>query len=208
MIRASSVLPHDLLWGMPVSALPAGAPGWVIESVGAGHPAVVRRALAAPNKVAVGIRGLHREQRYAAVMCRSDIHRCVWPEQLTHVTGQGGWPALQTLEKARPLLDAQGLVWGVTGSAGFELASGIDALHEHSDLDLIVRTPTPVSRAWAAKLLQNLLALPSRIDVQLQTPLGGLALAEWASASPKVLLKADDGARLVTWPWSAVKAGE
>lgn len=196
-----AVLPHDLLWGMPVSALPQDAPDWVIEAMRLEHPVVVRRALAPRALVAVGIRGPRREQRFAALMPRADICRCVRPEQLTHVVSQHNWPALNALEQIRPLMDLLALPWGVSGSAGFELASGIEALHQGSDLDLIVRTPRFVSRGWAAELVQVLDRAVCRIDVQLQTPCGGLALREWAGTSHQVLLKSERGAGLVTQPW-------
>ena len=54
---------HDLLWGMTPAHLPADAPAWVLAVIGAGQPVVVRRALAEPGYVAVGVRGRLREQR-------------------------------------------------------------------------------------------------------------------------------------------------
>ncbi|MDB6144601.1 MAG: mdcG, partial [Pseudomonas sp.] len=143
-----AVLPHDLLWGLPVHALAIDAPKWVAEAVSFGQPVVVRRALATADQIAVGVRGVQREQRYATMMDRPDIQRVVRPEQLTHVEHSGArcWPALRALGQVRPLMDALGLVWGVTGSAGFELATGFAALHKDSDLDLILRTPTFFSR--------------------------------------------------------------
>ncbi|KFE52641.1 malonate decarboxylase holo-ACP synthase [Pseudomonas syringae] len=201
-----TVLPHDLLWGMPVSALPADAPGWVIEAVSLEHPVVVRRSLAPRALVAVGIRGPRREQRFAALMPRAAIERCVRPEQLTHFQGQQDWPALQALNDVRPLMDLLGLTWGVSGSAGFELASGVSALHQNSDLDLIVRTPRFVSRDWAAEWVKVLDRAVCRIDVQLQTPFGALALREWAGASRQVLLKSERGAWLVEQPWQLAEA--
>jgi phosphoribosyl-dephospho-CoA transferase len=40
-----------------------------------------------------------------------------------------------------------------------------------------------------------------RVALQLETPLGGVALREWAGTSPRVLLKSASGARLVSDPW-------
>jgi phosphoribosyl-dephospho-CoA transferase len=59
----SALLAHDLLWGMTSWQLPADAPTWVIDSISAGQPVVVRRALSAAGQVAVGVRGPLREQR-------------------------------------------------------------------------------------------------------------------------------------------------
>jgi phosphoribosyl-dephospho-CoA transferase len=197
----SEFLAHDLLWGMTAQQLPSDAPVWAVESISAGQPVVVRRALAAPGQVAVGIRGRLREQRYAATMLMATVSRRVAPEALCHAESTRNLPALQALARLRPMLDTSGWVWGVSGSAGFELASDIQALHERSDLDLILRTPQPLSRDRARDLLAQLDAVDCAVDMQLQTPLGAVALREWAGTSRQVLLKDDVRARLVIDPW-------
>lgn len=196
-------LAHDLLWGMTPERLPADAPQWVSESLGLGQPVVVRRAVVAPGQIAVGVRGQSREQRYATSMPLAAVKLRVRPEDLRHVAPRRDLPALQALSRLRPLLDARGWIWGVSGSAGFELASGIKALHERSDLDLILRTPQPLDRARAWDLLAQLDDSVCAVDMQLQTPFGAVALREWAGASQRVLLKDDVQARLVKDPWQA-----
>ncbi|MNC62926.1 Phosphoribosyl-dephospho-CoA transferase [compost metagenome] len=93
----------------------------------------------------------------------------------------------------------------MAGSAGFELASGIAALHQGSDLDLILRTPLPLSRERAADILDLLASNACAVDMQLQTPFGAVALREWAGSSRRVLLKCAEGARLVLDPWRALE---
>ncbi|MEE5044734.1 malonate decarboxylase holo-ACP synthase [Pseudomonas alliivorans] len=200
---SSTVLPHDLLWGMPLSALPEDAPDWAVDAVLAGRPVVVRRQVVAAGQVAVGLRGRAREQRYAALMACADISRRVSPEQLVDVVDGclHDWPALRALRLIRPVMDSLELSWGVGGSAGFELASGFTALHQGSDLDLILRTPQPVERCWAAELVEALETTVCRIDVQLQLEQGAVALREWARPSGRVLLKSASSARLVADPW-------
>lgn len=200
------VQPHDLLWGMPVSALSADAPAWCVEVIRLGHPVVVRRALVGADQLAVGVRGRSRDQRYAAVMKRADIARRVQPEQLVSVTGAQDWPALRALQQIQPVMNALALPWGVVGSAGFELASGVSALHQDSDLDLVLRTAAFFERQAAAELIVALEGRACRIDLQLQTPLGAVALREWAGTSRQVLLKAAEGARLVCDPWRAIES--
>jgi phosphoribosyl-dephospho-CoA transferase len=200
-----TVQPHDLLWGLPVSALADDAPAWCVKVIRLGHPVVVRRALVGANQVAVGVRGRSRDQRYATVMALADIQRRVQPEQLVNAAAPqpGDWPALRALRQIQPMMNALGLPWGVVGSAGFELACGVPALHQGSDLDLILRTPQFFNRREAAHLVSALQQADCRIDLQLQTPLGAIALREWAGTSRQVLLKAADGARLVRDPWHA-----
>ncbi len=143
------------------------------EVLGQGQPVVVRRALTAADQVPVGVRGTLREQRFATLMPYALVERRVRPEALVDcslVTRDE--PALQALRQLRPLLDAWGLVWGISGSAGFELATGLPTVHPQSDLDLILRTPQILPRHRAAELLQQLDNPFCRVDLQLQTPLG------------------------------------
>lgn len=193
---------HDLLWGMTPAHLPADAPAWVRDAISAGHPVVVRRALAEPGYVAVGVRGRLREQRFATVMPIVAVQRRVTPQDLRSAVSTRDLPALRALDQLRPVLAQQD--WGVTGSAGFELASSIEALHAKSDLDLMLRTPEPLERNAARDLLALLDSAECAIDLQLQTPFGAVALREWAGESRRVLLKTTHGAHLVLDPWQAV----
>lgn len=205
--RALAVLPHDLLWGMPLSALPDDAPKWAVEALLAGQPVVVRRQAMPSGQVAVGLRGRGREQRYGASMSLSDIERRVSPEQLIDSPADSlrDWPALRALRQVRPVMVALDMTWGIAGSAGFELASGFAALNQDSDLDLILRTPEPFSRRCAAELVEALDTPVCRVDVQLQLDQGAVALREWARPTGRVLLKTATGARLVTDPWHLVE---
>ncbi|WP_017902939.1 malonate decarboxylase holo-ACP synthase [Pseudomonas asplenii] len=202
-MRSDTYLPHDLLWGLSPEQLPAQAPAWVAEALDQGQPVVLRRAPASAEQLPVGVRGALREQRFATLLPRARVERRVCPEALVDSPlATRDWPALRALRQLRPLLDALGLAWGVSGSAGFELATGLPTLHAQSDLDLILRTPHVLSRREAAALLQQLDNPFCRVDLQLQTPLGAVALAEWAGQAQRVLLKADSGARLVADPWN------
>ena len=142
MRRWAAPEPHDLLLGMAPAHLPENAPAWVCAALEAGWPVVVRRAPADPARVAIGVRGLAREQRWAGWMPLAAITRRLRPEAL----GQRepamlrDLPAWRALRDLRAPLNALGLAWGVTGGAGFELASGVAVLHPDSDLDLLLRT--------------------------------------------------------------------
>lgn len=198
--------PHDLLWGLLPTQLPQEAPAWARAVLGEHVPVVVRRAPAESGWVAVGVRGTARGQRYATWMRLSEISQAISPEAVARAGlwrqhGQLQWPALQALEQLAQQLDALGLNWGVTGSLGFELASGIVAAHANSDLDLLLRVPEPFSRAAARTLCSLLAKAPGRIDLQLETPHGAVALREWAGDSPRVLLKTQEGPLLVSDPW-------
>ena len=202
---------HDLLWGLRPEHLPQEAPAWARAALGGHVPVVVRRAPAEPGWIAVGIRGQAREQRFATWMRLDAIRRQVSPEAIVragrwHAHAQPHWPALRALSQLAPRLDDLGLAWGVTGSLGFELASGITAAHPDSDLDLLLRTPHQLPRAWARTLCAALEEAPGRIDLQLETPCGALALREWAKGAARVLLKTSGGPLLVGDPWAIAGA--
>ncbi|OJT53623.1 MULTISPECIES: malonate decarboxylase holo-ACP synthase [Pseudomonas] len=194
-------LAHDLLWGMTPAQLPADAPAWAIAALAVGQPVVVRRALSEEGLVAVGVRGVLREQRLATFMPLDSIACRVSPEALCQVECERDLPVMQALKQLRPILDDCGWVWGVSGSVGFELASGFAAMHAGSDLDLILRAPQMITRNQACKLVELFDQAVCRVDMQLQTPFGAVALREWASGSARVLLKNAHQAALVTNPW-------
>lgn len=198
----STILAHDLLWGLTPAQLPVDAPLWTVEAMALGQPVVVRRASCAAGQVPVGIRGALREQRFATQMPIDAIQRRVRPEDVCVVRSDRDLPALHALAHLRPMLDACGWAWGISGSAGFELASGCAALHARSDLDLILRTPQPLARTEARALLAHLDAAPCPVDLQLQTPYGAIALREWAGPARRVLLKSAEQACLVIDPWN------
>jgi phosphoribosyl-dephospho-CoA transferase len=198
--------PHDLLWGMTPAQLPADAPAWAIAVLAAGQPVVVRRAVVAPGQVAVGLRGATRDQRLAALMPVEAIAHRLAPEDLLARQAIEDLPVFRVLAELRPLLDALGHAWGVTGSAGFQLATGLPTAHPDSDLDLLLRAERPLPRSEARPLLQLLEGRACRVDLQLETPLGGVALGEWAGGAARVLVKAAEGPRLIVDPWATERA--
>lgn len=199
-----TIHPHDLLWGLAPDQLPAEAPAWARQVLAAGQPVVVRRALCAPGRVAVGVRGATRGERFAACMPVDAIQRRIAPEHL-RLRAPAELAALRALDQVTPLLDAIGLTWGPTGGVGYQIATGLAVLHGASDLDLLLRTAEPIDRARARTLLAQLDSAPCRIDLQLETPCGAVALREWAGDSRRVLLKCDAGARLVDNPWQPLE---
>ncbi|WP_151811687.1 malonate decarboxylase holo-ACP synthase [Acinetobacter bereziniae] len=192
---------HDLLWGLTEQCLPLDVPEWVNHAIQRGDPVVVRRAVSGQGMIPVGVRGTQKSQRYALMMPEQRIEKCIKPEQLCAL-GVSQFP-----QWARKILHLQTqmnsllLQWGYTGSMGFELATGRKTVTAQSDLDVLIRTPKGLSKAQAFEIWQQLQQTGLPLDVQLQTPLGGVALKEWVRATGKVLLKRNQGAVLVNNPW-------
>lgn len=199
--------PHDLLWGLTPDGLPPEAPAWAVEVVQAGLPVVVRRAAPEADRIPVGLRGTTRAERLAAWLEPAAVRRQISPEALRVSSDCRDLPVFSTLAFIEPLLDDLGLPWGPTGAAGYELASGWPALHAGSDLDLLIRCAAPLSRDQARALLTSLQGQAlCRLDILLETPLGGVALADWAGDASRVLLKTTAGPRLVGDPWPEARA--
>jgi phosphoribosyl-dephospho-CoA transferase len=204
--------PHDLLKLRRCPFVP-GAPEWVHDAFARAPFAVVRRAVAASGRVAVGMRGRTRPERYAAIIEHEDVEASLQPEQLVHAHPCPTRAAFAPFALLRALTHSSclaGRKWGPAGSAAFELATGVPTITLSSDLDLLIRAPRVLSHEEARALLADLQACAAaagiRIDVQLETPAGGVALAEWAMGKSRMMVKCAEGARLVADPWSAEPA--
>lgn len=203
--------PHDLLWTQDWHGLVFAdpVPPWAVQARNAGQPAVVvvrRDRTGDPALLPVGLRGVDRSQRLGALLQRAAVAHWVSPEKLARAPAPG-WPpdpgaakVFATLERISPLLDASGLVWGPTGSLGYTLATGLPALHCGSDIDLLVRAPSPLSAPQARLLHAAAASDGCRVDLQVDTGRGGFSFTEW-SRGGAVLLKTDVGPFLTADPW-------
>jgi phosphoribosyl-dephospho-CoA transferase len=194
--------PHDLLFvrRSDAFAVDGARPNWLDPAA----PLVVRRETTVPGIVPAGARGLRRNERCKGYLALADVAAVVTPRMLAArmPLADGGLPCIAALRALAPRLDALDVDWGPAGGAGYWLACGLPVLHATSDLDLLVRLP----RRPPAALVDALYALhagqPCRLDIQVDTGAGGFALAEYARGG-RVLLKTNDGPRLVADPWEA-----
>jgi len=205
--------PHDLLFARSPGAFrAAGAgPDWLADAAWLTRaPLVVRRAPAPAGRIPVGARGPQRKQRCAGTLAEEDVARCVTPERLAAAVLAGpalelraaadALPCIAALLALAPQLHALGLDWGPAGGAGFWLASGLPVLRPDSDLDLMVRAPTPPAHDLGQALQTLAQHAACRIDIQIDTGAGGFALGEWLRGG-RVLLKTGSGPLLVDDPW-------
>lgn len=201
-----NIRPHDLIWIDQATSLRVATelPIWVAQHWQAKLPLVMRRDKVVNNFIPVGVRGMKRSQRLAATVNKSAVIRVVSPEKLA-VHAQAlipisslAIPAIQALI----LLKGRKLPWewGVTGSCGYQLATGIEVMTEQSDLDLLIRCPRPTRQGDFIGFAELLTALPCRVDVQIETPYGGFALNEWLRDG-QVMLKTAEGPFITANPW-------
>jgi phosphoribosyl-dephospho-CoA transferase len=201
-----NALPHDLLeiGGSQDLLASDQQPAWVQASLTEAPFVVVRRARWLNGLVPVGVRGRSREQRFAAYLAPQSILRRFTPEQLTNQCVQIAAarcktvPALAALVSCRPFFSC--LIYGPTGSVGFEIASGLATATNSSDLDLLVRIvdwlPLDAARALAAALV----GVPCRVDVLLETAVGAMSLTEYARGEPSLLVRRIAGPALIRHP--------
>jgi phosphoribosyl-dephospho-CoA transferase len=194
--------PHDLLRLSTTATdlLSADAPTWAREALRAIPWVVVRRTSAPDGRIPVGVRGRERAQRYAGTVRRDDVLQTVAPEDLAALDAPADRAvgALRALSTVRVPLDETGLAWGPTGSVGFELATGALTVTPTSDLDLVIRAPSlPTALDRLSTLCRRLSQLDVRIDCQVETPFGAIALAELVSASAEVMVKTPGGPLLI-----------
>lgn len=207
---------HDLL---RLSKLPHfdAEPAWVRDALARAPFAVVRRAEAAEGFVAIGVRGTARSQRYGTWAASADIDSAIAPEALLNNAPhpeRAGLPpflALAALRHAGSGTPLASRVWGPTGSTGFELATGVPTVTVSSDLDLLIRAPEPLSRDEAVEMLRHVQSIAQcvgiRVDAQIETPAGGVALIEWAAGKERVMARHAWGPQLIADPWALACGG-
>ncbi|QDK18244.1 malonate decarboxylase holo-ACP synthase [Leclercia adecarboxylata] len=200
----TTLRPHDLIWLTTRDALEDIHESWVDTAWHTGLPVVVRRDVDGNGRIPVGVRGLKRDQRAAGWVNPHQIARIVSPEQLSaeesllrspFITQPPVQVAVQLSRTSWPW------TWGITGSTGYALSTGIAVIHADSDLDLLIRAPEPLSRTVLLNWQSQLEGALCRADTQVETPLGGFALNEWLRDG-KTLLKTDRGPRLTANPWA------
>jgi len=202
---------HDLIRPLEPIALTADgpAPSWLGPALERAPWVVIRRGPVWDGMVPVGVRGSARHQRFAAFLPVAEVAQRRSPEDLVVSLGaikqqrRDAVPALAALARVAPVLARRGSRWGPGGSVGFEIATGVPTATSSSDLDLILRQEGRIEPGEAGDLLAALaeVAGPARIDVLLETPMGGVSLADLAAMQARVLVRTLLGPRLAVDPW-------
>lgn len=207
IMEISLYQPHDLLWVKDI-VIDQEKPNWYANHI-ITRPVVVRRAKH-NSFIPVGVRGSQKTQRLACWVNSPDIIQSM---SAIEVAKQQLWlrqypqhplQQFKALQKIESLFSQLDLSWGLCGSLGFELATGLMVANENSDLDLIVYIADKPQSKKLVLLWQRLQKLPFKVDLQIETPIGAMALYEWMHKPEKIMVKTNLGPILCTNPWAAI----
>ncbi|MER2028624.1 MAG: malonate decarboxylase holo-ACP synthase [Solibacillus sp.] len=169
---------HDLVYLKSMDRIEyfGDYPDWMNEDEMAQGIAVVRRMKVEDGKVAIGFRGNNRSKRFAAITAISNIKRVIRPFDVlvnsypeTHV---------QSLTYIEKVLDD--FKWGIGGSVGFSMATGINVCHENSDMDIILYCEKLQELDEFKPKLSQLQKSARRVDVQVEIlGVGAVVLADY-----------------------------
>lgn len=199
---------HDLLLLNSGRVVPAGEnePQWARAALEHCPWVVVRREHADEGNIAIGVRGVRREQRWAGLVEVTNVSEAITPGLLRSCTAHPmrlALPAIASLRYVESKLAGWSAEWGPVGSTGYELATGLSVTREDSDLDLLIYSPELIDREMAHNLFNVLKFAPAKVDVRIETPFGGFSLEEYArKCTGKVLLRTARGRVLVQDPWA------
>lgn len=167
---------------------------------------VVRRGRISDGLIPVGVRGSQRHERCAGFTRLSEVLETRRPDQLRLMLAEDSRRALRafrTLSYLESHLVGLDLNWGPGGSVGYELTSGIPAVHADSDLDFTLFAPRRFDIAEAQDLWRIISGAPGKVDALVETPCCGFSLEEFATnLHRKILLRTSEGRVLGSDPWN------
>jgi len=199
------ITPHDLLNIKPDGLGIGECSAWIGSALKKAPFVVVRRAPQVGAHIPVGVRGSVRTERYACMVPMIHILTCIKPEMLAQSKSwrqnrRFSQEFLSALEVIDQVVGAYKLSWGPTGSVGFELGTGIAVVSPASDLDFLLRADSYLPPSLIGELYHEMQRVEVKLDIQLETPQGAVALTEYLSGKQPFLLRTLAGPRLFTQP--------
>ena len=199
---------HDLLEIDAERFLQAhsSVPAWVAASLRQTPFVVVRRGPVSDQEISIGVRGAHRNERWAGGCHPSLVNQILTPQTLLSraLPRATAIPALRALSLLAERWKALDSAWGPGGSVGFELATGRHVVTPQSDLDVVIYAHRRMTVNEARQLRDSTQGLPAPVDIRVEAPICGFSLVEYASRSPApILLRTASGALLGADPWGA-----
>ena len=173
-------------------------PDWAVGGLVKNAYGIVRRAPIVNNRIPIGIRGAHRHERASGHLHISNVIERITPEDVTeriHLFKRKSMIS-DSLLQIQHIMKRHALQWGLIGSIAYEIATNAEVVKDSSDIDIIIRTSLNASSC--KRLMQQIKALPIRIDISIEKEAGSYSLIEFVeSQESKVLLKTAFGPRLV-----------
>ena len=212
-LRSPIPYAHDLLLVKSTTIEEAcmAEPTWVRPALAKYPWVVARRAIFPKDRIAVGVRGQERQQRWGGFIRKGQIVKMIAPWYLRSGlanTARLGLPAMQSLRFLEIELASLSNGWGPGGSVGYELASHAPVVTQDSDLDLVISVPDRFDRDFAQHLWKKIALAPVKVDVRIETPWCGFSLEEYVRRnSEKLLVRTSMGPRLTTDPWNQPAGG-
>ena len=186
----------------------SSVPAWVAESLRQTPFVVVRRGPVSDQEIPIGVRGAHRNERWAGGCHPSLVNEILTPQALLSrapalaVISAAAIPALRTLSLLAQRWKVLDSPWGPGGSVGFELATGRYIVTPQSDLDVVIYANERMTVNEARLLRDSTQGLPAPVDIRVETPACGFSLVEYASRAPApILLRTASGGALGADPW-------
>lgn len=180
------VVVHDIVYLKSMDQLDFFEPfqDWMQQDEMAQGIAVVRRMKVIDGKVAIGFRGNHRSKRFAAITSMSNIQRVIRPFDIIHnIVPVTHKQTLQTIEKV-----LAGHKWGIGGSVGFSMATGINVCHEQSDVDIIIYCNKISEMDQFSQLPSQLGSCTHLVDIQVEIiGIGAVVLTDYLHHSSFIL---------------------
>jgi phosphoribosyl-dephospho-CoA transferase len=180
-------------------------PTWVRDALEKYPWVVARRAVSPGDRIAVGVRGQERQQRWGGFVKKDQVAKVIatWHLRSGLVsTMRLSLPAMQSLRFLERELACLSNDWGPGGSVAYELASCAPVVTQESDLDLVISAPDRFDRDFAQELMKKIARAPSMVDVRIETPWCGFSLEEYVRrTSEKLLVRTATGPRLTNDPW-------
>lgn len=188
-------------------------PEWAKDSLSKAKIVVVRRGNLKNNLIPIGIRGKQKNQSWGCFLPKDKILKHYHPDYFIAHQSWRNLPhdrqamlAFQALVKIVPLLTK--LRWGVSGSLVYEMATGIEMVHQTSDIDIIAWKVKPMSIKQAQLLLKQLNQFNVHADMQVVNRDRGFALEEYAmNRDAQILIKTNAGPQLSADPWHYIEEG-
>ncbi len=201
------VYPHDIVKvkeGVSLDTL--SLPNWAYKSWQSSPYHVIRRAPIRDKMIPIGIRGTTRGERYGCYIPITWVEKIISPQSLVAERAWHHWQRATSFPRMFDAIERMSHIlmdikWGIGGSIGYELTTGLPTITEQSDLDIILYPTRQFSTQTGTLWQEEAQNCTIKVDIQVETSQGAFHLVEYLSGRDKILLKRVDGYILSNRIW-------